>query len=85
MSHLIVSTSSDLKNKISDLCSTTSSIPIHLGLLDKGDIDVRLLDTLSEFSIMSKSESIHCISHGGSGFSRICSVIYSIPYLENKL
>jgi len=80
---LLISDSSDLKNKVSDLCSTTTSIPIHLGSLDTGDIDIRLLDTLSEFSIMSKSESIHCMNYyggPGSGFSRICSMIYSIPY-----
>jgi len=83
---LVISDSSDLKNKVSDLCNTTQSIPIHLGSLDKGDIDIRLLDTLSEFSIMSNSESIHCISYwDGSGFSRICSMIYSIPYYTLKL
>ena len=83
---LVISDSSDLKNKVSDLCNTTHSIPIHLGSLDKGDIDMRLLDTLSEFSIMSNSESIYCISYwDGSGFSRICSMIYSIPYYSINL
>lgn len=83
---LLISDSSDLKSKVSDLCNTTNSIPIHMGSLDKGDIKMRLLDTLSEFSIMSKSESIHCIDYcGRSGFSYICGKIYSIPYYSMRL
>ena len=78
---LLISDSSDLKNKVSDICSTTNSIPIHMGSLDKVNIEQRLLDTLSEFFLMSKSNVIHCISYWDkSGFSQICSKIYSIPY-----
>lgn len=83
---LLITDSSDLKNKVSDICSITNSIPIHMGSLDNADIKQRLLDTLSEFFLMSKSNVIHCISYWDkSGFSYICSKIYSIPYYCMKL
>jgi len=78
---LLIADSHQLKQNIIDLCETTKTIPIHTGSLDTKDVDERLLTTLGEFFIMSKASKIYCINHwDGSGYSRICSKLYSIEY-----
>ena len=55
--------------------------PIHLGDL-KNYSDKAMLDTLTDFFILSKSTEIIALSNypGGSGFSRIVSLIFDIKY-----
>jgi hypothetical protein len=78
---LFIADSHQLKEKISDICETTNTIPIHTGSLDSENVNERLLTTLAEFFIMSKASHIYCINHwDGSGYSRICSRIFSINY-----
>ena len=78
---LFIADSYQLKNSVKDLCKITEINPIHTGSLDIVDIDERLLATLSEFFIMSKASAIYCLNfYDGSGYSKICSKIYSIDY-----
>jgi len=77
-----IADSTKIKKSISDLCITTTTLPIHTGSLDTGSIDERIITTLSEFFLMSSATEIYCINYwDGSGYSRICSKMYSIPYL----
>ena len=78
---LVLADSLKLKEQIADLCQTTSSAPIHTGSLDTDAVEDRMLTTVGEFFIMSKAYHIYCLNfYDGSGYSRICSRIYSIPY-----
>jgi len=78
---LLIADSHQLKEKVSDLCQTTKTIPIHTGSLDSENVNEKLLTTLGEFFIMSGASHIYCINHwDGSGYSRICARIYSIGY-----
>jgi hypothetical protein len=77
-----IADSTKIKEYISDLCITTNTVPIHTGSLDTGSIDERIVTTLSEFFLMSSATEIYCINYwDGSGYSKICSKIYSIPYI----
>ena len=79
---LFIADSYQLKENVKDLCKITSINPIHTGSLDNTDIDERLLATLAEFFIMSTASTIYCINfYDGSGYSKICSKIYSIDYI----
>jgi hypothetical protein len=81
---LFIADSYQLKERVKDLCKITAICPIHTGSLDTIntiDTDNRLVATLAEFFIMSKASSIYCINfYDGSGYSKICSKIYSIDY-----
>jgi hypothetical protein len=78
---IVIADSKEIKDKINDLCYTTTCEPIHTGSLDVSDIDQKLIMVLTEFFLMSMAKEIYCINfHDGSGFSKICSKIYSIPY-----
>lgn len=81
---LFIADSYQLKESVKDLCKITAIHPIHTGSLDTIntiDTDERLVATLAEFFIMSKASSIYCINfYDGSGYSKICSKIYSIDY-----
>jgi len=78
---LVIADSYKLKEQVKDLCETTHSNPIHTGSLDTESVDDRMLTTVGEFFIMSKASQIYCLNfYDGSGYSRICSKIYSIPY-----
>jgi len=86
---LFISDSHKLKQKVSDICKITQSIPIHIGTLtslDSENINTQLLTTLGEFFIMSGASNIYCLNHwDGSGYSRICAKIFSIDYYPFKL
>lgn len=83
---LFIADSKEIKEHVKDICNITSAEPIHTGSLDTSDIDKKLITTLSEFFIMAESSEIYCINYwDGSGFSRICSKIFSIPYYNIKL
>lgn len=78
---LFIADSYHLKQYVHDLCKVTSINPIHTGSLDNIEVDDRLVATLAEFFIMSSALKIYCINfYDGSGYSRICSRIYSIDY-----
>jgi hypothetical protein len=78
---LLLADSFKLKEQVKDLCQTTLTAPIHTGSLDIEGVEDRMLNTLGEFFIMSKASQIYCLNfYDGSGYSRICSKIYSIPY-----
>lgn len=78
---LLLADSLKLKEQVKDLCQTTLSAPIHTGSLDIEGLEERMITTVGEFFIMSKASKIYCLNfYDGSGFSRICSRIYSIPY-----
>ena len=81
MSILFIADSYQLKQYMHDLCKVTTINPIHTGSLDNSDVDDRLMATLAEFFMMSTASKIYCINfYDGSGYSRICSKIYSIDY-----
>ena len=83
---LFIADSKEIKDHVKDLCNTTSTVPIHTGSLDITSVDENLITTLSEFFIMAGSSEIYCLSYwGGSGFSMICSKIFSIPYYAISL
>jgi hypothetical protein len=78
---LLLADSFKLKEQVKDLCQTTLTTPIHTGSLDTEGVEDKMLNTLGEFFIMSKASQIYCLNfYDGSGYSRICSKIYSIPY-----
>ncbi len=78
---LFIADSYQLKEYVKDLCKITGINPIHTGSLDNTEVDNRILATLAEFFIMSNATDIYCINFwDGSGYSRICSRIYSINY-----
>jgi hypothetical protein len=77
---LFIADSYQLKQHVHDLCKVTTINPIHTGSLDNSDVDDRLMATLAEFFMMSTASKIYCINfYDGSGYSRICSKIYSPP------
>jgi len=78
---LLIADSYKLKEQVKDLCDTTQSNPIHTGSLDTESVEDRMLTTVGEFFIMSKASQVFCMNfYDGSGYSRICCRIYSIPY-----
>jgi len=78
---LLLADSFKLKEQVKDLCQATITAPIHTGSLDVEGVEHRMLTTVGEFFIMSKASQIYCLNfYDGSGYSRICSKIYSIPY-----
>jgi hypothetical protein len=78
---LFIADSYQLKEHVQDICKITSINPIHTGSLDNSDVNERLMATLAEFFIMSTASKIYCINfYDGSGYSRICSKMYSIDY-----
>jgi hypothetical protein len=85
---IIISDSLDLKNYLYNKYSykITDTNPIHFGNIPPicNTINEKsIIDTLSEFFLMSNAEEIICLSvYGGSGFSKICSKIYNIPYKD---
>ena len=61
--------------------------PVHLGLgKSTGDNSKHVRDTLAEFYLMAESEEIYQYSvyPWGSGYSDICSLLYSIPITKMK-
>lgn len=83
---LLIADSYKLKEAVKDLCEITMDAPIHTGSLDTELMQERVFTTLGEFFIMAKARSIYCINFwDGSGYSRICSKIYSIPYYLKSL
>jgi hypothetical protein len=79
---IFIADSKEIKEFVNDLCFITNSFPIHTGSLDIQEIDERLMTTLFEFFLMSKSEKIYCLNYwDGSGFSRICARIFGKPYI----
>lgn len=84
----ITSDNSYTKNffsKQSSLFKTINNKPIHLGdLLNAELLDVQ--HTLLDFFIMSYSRQIISYSiYGGTGFSKVCSDIYGIPFSVHYL
>ena len=78
---LFIADSYQLKQYVQDICKITSINPIHTGSLDNIEVDERLMATLAEFYMMSTASKIYCINfYDGSGYSRICSKIFSIEY-----
>jgi len=67
-----------IKEEIPELYYWDNS-KVHLGDLINNETN-SVLDTLTDFFIMSKAKKIISCQH--SGFSRVCSIIYDIPYIQ---
>jgi hypothetical protein len=77
--YVLISDSSIISNRLKENIIKLhywNNNKIHLGDL-KNNTSNSILDTLTDFFIMSKSAEI---TSNGSGFSRIASEIYDIPY-----
>ena len=84
---LLITDSKEVKARLRDTYATISCNPVHIGMLNTKNLIDDLFTTMAEFFLMSRSSEIHCISRWvtSSGFSSICSKVYSIPYTQYGL
>ena len=86
--YIIITDNISLKYKLKHLDYTlTQTIPIHLGSLENNTKEY-VENTMTEFFLLCGSYKIYCFSiygSDGSGFSKMPSLLYNIPYFSDSL